>query len=62
MENREEKQNNMEVYYNSVLLNLEQAAKTNRFASKEEFNKYIEEMKKMVCQNLFFLKKRKKHC
>lgn len=46
MENREEKQNNMEIYYNSVLLNLEQAAKTNRFASKEEFNKYIEGMKK----------------
>lgn len=46
MENREEKQNNMEIYYNSVLLNLEQAAKTNRFASKEEFNKYVEGMKK----------------
>ena len=46
MENREEKQNNMEVYYRSVLLNLEQAAKTNRFSSKEEFNKYLEGIKK----------------
>lgn len=39
-------QNNMEIYYRSVLLNLEQAAKTNRFTNKEEFNKYIEGMKK----------------
>ncbi len=36
----------MTVYYNSVLLNLENAAKTNRFATKEEFNKYIEGVKK----------------
>lgn len=36
----------MQIYYNSVMLNLEQAAKTNRFATKEEYNKYIERLKK----------------
>ena len=36
----------MNSYYNTVLNNLTEAAKTNRFASKEEFNKYLEGIKK----------------
>lgn len=46
MNNEQKSNKNMEVYYSSVLLNLEGAAKTNRFATKEEYNKYIEGMKK----------------
>ena len=38
--------NNMQVYYGAVIANLEEAAKTDRFASKDDFNKYIEQMKK----------------
>lgn len=35
-----------QVYYNSALLNLQNATKTDRFSSKEELNQYIEGMKK----------------
>ena len=43
--NNSNTQSDMQTYYNSVILNLEEVAKTDRFKSKEDFNKYIEQMK-----------------